>query len=799
MTPWREQFAVIDLTEPETEVINSTETRSSKRKSRSSHQNSELQDLHVQYQNLKDELCTIDNDILQTGIAAEKRRLADKRTKCLDKMEQLQVRIATAESLISIPTTSTNLASYRRTNDATGETPSSKRPHLITSQTRTASKESQGNYPWSRDVLKALQQSFRLTTFRPNQLEAINATLAGKDVFVLMPTGGGKSLCYQLPAIIQRHNRRGLTVVISPLLSLMHDQVVQLVKSRGIAATFLNSDVPAARRQWIFDELEAQTLTMHLLYTTPEQIQNSYQLQSALSSLAQRNLLARIVVDEAHCVSQWGHDFRPEYSLLGSLRPKFPDVPWMALTATATARVQKDIIQSLCMERCQVLKQSFHRTNLIYQVIRKTSTKEYRQDMRDFIKSFGPTATGIVYCHTKSQCEILAKELCDHGIKSNYYHSTVSSAMKLKLQQDWQSGKFQVMVATIAFGMGIDKADVRYVIHDSLSSTIEGYYQETGRGGRDGQPAICRLYYTYSDAQAHRVMIHRTKLSGQSDRRENEQLNAMIRYCENQTECRRSLLLAHFNEPFDQALCRKQCDHCCETTATITSITFSPDEIKSVITLLQQLGRDKVTLLQLVDMCRGSQAKPLVEKGYTQCNGYGQLAGRDKVAVERLLIYLILDGILVEKTKLSNKFARIYISIGPHISLSNIRNSVTIDIETKEKVRSTTAASSETASSSAPSASSPTSTTRTTSSTVLQIIKRDCYQALQVERTKLTRKHGPNSKLDDSTLHTLANRLPNSIMEFLQLTEISDQIYETYGQPLLKICKAYRAKAHRSL
>lgn len=219
-------------------------------------------------------------------------------------------------------------------------------------------------YPWSRDVKKALQQSFKLTGFRPNQLEAINATLSGRDVFVLMPTGGGKSLCYQLPAIIQRFNHRGVTIVISPLLSLIHDQVTQLVKRRGIAASFLNGEISPAQKRWVFSELSSTTPRMLLLYTTPEQLMDSNKLGLVLQTLYRRRLLARFVIDEAHCVSQWGHDFRPAYSQLGSVHSRYPGVPWMALTATATQTVQNDIIKTLGMQGCQVLKQSFHRENL---------------------------------------------------------------------------------------------------------------------------------------------------------------------------------------------------------------------------------------------------------------------------------------------------------------------------------------------------------------------------------------------------------------------------------------------------
>ncbi|ORZ21238.1 P-loop containing nucleoside triphosphate hydrolase protein [Absidia repens] len=532
---------------------------------------------------------------------------------------------------------------------------------------------SEQNHPWSRDVTKALQQSFRLTQFRTNQLEAINATLSGRDVFVLMPTGGGKSLCYQLPSIIQRYEHRGVTIVISPLLSLMHDQVAQLVKSRGIPATFLNGEISASQRQWIMNDLNSSKPSMNLLYITPEQLQSSTSLNSALSSLAQRQLLARFVIDEAHCISQWGHDFRPVYSKLGFLRSRYHNVPLMALTATATQIVQRDIIAVLKIQGCEILKQSFHRKNLTYQVIDKGSKKQHMDDMKDFITSLGSSTVGIIYCLTTKQCETLAKELTASGIKSDYYHGDLDMNTRLRKQQAWQRGEFPVMVATIAFGMGIDKADVRFVVHESMPASLEGYYQETGRAGRDGKPAVCRMYYSYSDTHFHRTMMTKGSSQRKTVKQQCEQLHAMVNYCEDQTECRRCLLLAYFGEQVSSNLCQKQCDHCSSPATGLTMHTFTSDEIKSVVTLLEfSSDGNSITLLQLVDMCRGMKNKAITEKGLNRLNGYGKLAHFDKRTVERLLVQLILKGILDERVT-GGKYSHIYIRVILFIAFSLLK------------------------------------------------------------------------------------------------------------------------------
>lgn len=520
-------------------------------------------------------------------------------------------------------------------------------------------------HPWSKDVISALRKRFHLREFRHNQLEAINATLAGHDTFVLMPTGGGKSLCYQLPSIIHSGKTHGVTIVISPLLSLMQDQVDHLQKLK-IQAFMINSEVSAEHKKLVFQSLRGPRPEnfIQLLYVTPEMVSKSTAIIAIFEDLHCRGKLARLVIDEAHCVSQWGHDFRPDYKNLGEIRRKFPGVPVMALTATATENVKVDTISNLSIKGCETFTQSFNRPNLTYEVRPKGKGIKLVEVIAATINDYHGGQSGIIYCLARKTCETLAKQLKEkHGIRCTHYHAGMAAEERSTVQKEWQRGKHRVIVATIAFGMGIDKPDVRFVIHHSLPKSLEGYYQETGRAGRDGQPSQCYLYYGYGDTSQLMRQINDGEGSWEQKERQKLMLRNMIQYCENKTDCRRVQVLHYFNEHFSREDCNNGCDNC-RSDAQFETRDFSHHAI-AIINLVRRVGGQDFTLLHCVDIYRGHKVKKITEARHDKLPEFNGGSDLHRGDVERLFYHLVAEDALEEYNKTNGQgFASQYIKLG---------------------------------------------------------------------------------------------------------------------------------------
>jgi ATP-dependent DNA helicase RecQ len=452
-------------------------------------------------------------------------------------------------------------------------------------------------------LLPLLKQFFGFTSFRPLQQEIIRDALAGKDVFALLPTGGGKSLCFQLPAMA----RAGLTVVVSPLIALMKDQVDALQAS-GVPATFLNSSLAAGESRGRLRGLH--TGQYRLLYVAPERLM----LSGFLSDL-QRWGVNLLAVDEAHCISEWGHDFRPEYRQLADLRERFPQVPMMALTATATERVRQDIIALLKLRRPSCYVASFNRPNLTYRVLAKN--KPYQQVL-GFLRE-RPRESGIIYCQARKTTESVAERLNEDGVPAKPYHAGLTPAERTQHQELFLRDEVRVICATIAFGMGINKPNVRFVVHYDLPKNIEGYYQETGRAGRDGLPSECLLLFSAGDVVKQTAFIEE-----KPDARERQiaraQLQQMVHYAES-AGCRRRQLLGYFGEAFEAPSCGA-CDNCLSPRETFDG-TLAAQKLLSCVYRIRERSRFGVGLNHVIEVLTGADTGKIRRWGHQRLSTYG--------------------------------------------------------------------------------------------------------------------------------------------------------------------------------
>jgi ATP-dependent DNA helicase RecQ len=474
----------------------------------------------------------------------------------------------------------------------------------------------------SLSLEEALKHYFGYDSFRPGQREIIEQTLSNRDQLVIMPTGGGKSICFQLPALL----KPGLMIVVSPLIALMQDQV-ELLRDNGIAATFLNSSLSAEeRRSRGRAVMEGR---IKLLYVAPERLLSEDFLEGVMPHIVDRVGLSAFAIDEAHCVSEWGHDFRPEYRQLSVLRSRYPTVPIIALTATATHRVREDIVQQLNLDQARVHVSSFNRPNLYYEVRPKTKTA-YQEVVKHIKETPG---AGIIYCLSRKRVEEVAAKLKQDGIAALPYHAGLNAETRQKNQTRFIRDDVRVMVATIAFGMGINKPDVRFVIHYDIPKNIEGYYQESGRAGRDGEPSICTLFYSYADVKTIEFIISQKVDPNTGDALEDEQriasqqLRRVINFAE-ATDCRRTIQLSYFGEDFPG-----NCDNCdnCKFPKPVEDWTVEAQKFLSCVARFAQRGRT-FGMVHTIDVLRGSKNKRVTDNKHETLSTYG--IGKDISADE---------------------------------------------------------------------------------------------------------------------------------------------------------------------
>jgi ATP-dependent DNA helicase RecQ len=481
----------------------------------------------------------------------------------------------------------------------------------------------------SPEPLEVLKRYYGYDAFRTAQAQIIDSVMEGRDTFVLMPTGAGKSLCFQIPGIV----RSGTAIVVSPLISLMKDQVDAL-RQNGVRAAYLNSSMNAESAREVMGDFDNGKLD--LLYVAPERLM-MHDFQHRLS----RQQVALFAIDEAHCVSQWGHDFRREYVQLGELRPKFPNVPFIALTATADPLTREDILLRLNLQNPNVFVSGFDRPNIRYTVVEKARPLLQTEE---FIRA-RPDDCGIVYCLSRKKVEAVAEHLTKNGIKALAYHAGMSSSERGRTQERFQQDEIQVVVATVAFGMGIDKPNVRFVIHFDIPKNVEGFYQETGRAGRDGLPAEALLLFSAGDIVTVKKLISMGENREQKEI-ELKKLNSIIDFAEAQT-CRRRLLLSYFGELRSEDC--GNCDVCLDPPERFDGTADARTALMAVYELRQRFG-----VLHLIDFLRGSQNERILKFRHQELETYGSGKHRTSDDWQSIVRQLIHLGYLKQDTESYN-------------------------------------------------------------------------------------------------------------------------------------------------
>jgi len=610
----------------------------------------------------------------------------------------------------------------------------------------------------SREPLAILQEVFGYTAFRGQQQAIVDHVTAGHDALVLMPTGGGKSLCYQVPAIARHRAGQGVTIVVSPLIALMHDQVGAL-EEVGVHAAFLNSTLSLEDTQRIEREMMAGRMVM--LYAAPERVTN-LRFQAQLASLHERGLLSLFAIDEAHCVSQWGHDFREDYLQLSMLHERFPDVPRLALTATADDHTRADMIERLQLQDARVFISSFDRPNIRYTLVEKDNP---RQQLLRFIRDEHDGDAGIVYCQSRRKVEETADWLNQQGISALPYHAGLDAKVRQRHQDRFLREDGIVMVATVAFGMGIDKPDVRFVAHLDLPKNIEGYYQETGRAGRDGGDADAWLTYGLADVVNQRRMIDESPAADDFKRIQRGKLDALLALAEAH-DCRRVRLLSYFGEESQPC---GNCDNCLRPPATWDG-TDAARKLLSCIYRFWQHGQQRFGAGHLIDVLRGKETDKVQQYGHQSLSTFGVGADLSENQWRAVLRQLVALGHVVAE--------------GEYNTLA-LTDSARAVLKGEVQLTLREAAEAPRRSKTSKGAGKPAAPADLTGDALAR------FADLRAWRAEVAREHNLPAYIvfNDATLADMARIAPQTLGELGQISGVGVKKLQAYGEQILLVLK----------
>ena len=599
-------------------------------------------------------------------------------------------------------------------------------------------------------ALQTLRRVFGFEAFRGAQEEIVEHVVGSGDALVLMPTGGGKSLCYQLPALL----RPGVAVVVSPLIALMQDQVAAL-RQAGVRAAFLNSSLEREAATEVENDLRGQRLD--LVYVAPERLLTERFL-ALLDGIADNGGLALFAIDEAHCVSQWGHDFRPEYIQLAILHRRWPSVPRIALTATADQLTRREIIERLALDAARVFVASFDRPNIRYSVVERDNP---RRQLTDFLSTHRGEA-GIVYCLSRRKVDETAEWLARQGIAALPYHAGLEQTIRQTNQQRFQREDGIVMVATIAFGMGIDKPDVRFVAHLDLPKSLEAYYQETGRAGRDGEPAEAWMTYGLNDVVIHRMRIDESVAGDEQKRIERGKLDALLAWCETM-QCRRRVLLSYFGE---ESVACGNCDTCLEPPESWDGSVAAQKAMSAALRTEQRFGAG-----HLIDILRGKTTEKVLQFGHDRLPTFAAGADLDEAAWRSVFRQLLAAGLLRADAEAYGAL-RLTDAARPVLKgeqALNLRRAAT-----RRRVRGKE---------SAPVLRHP------GAETLLDAADQELFEALRLWRAETARTQGVPAYviLHDRSLREIASRRPTDITELLDIPGIGAAKADRYAEALLRL------------